>query len=116
MIAKLFVSILGFPKSDPPDGSTGLVRDVSGKSGLDLQRELAAANRELPGQVVPRSGSLFAADIYFAVYMKAGPSKLGRPHGASSPDAGDRPGLLLHYPFEDRELRAGAADKTWSGV
>ena len=39
-----------FSTSDPPDGPTCLVLDVRlpGQSGLDLQRELAAANRELP--------------------------------------------------------------------
>ena len=43
-------SIPDFLKSDPPDGPTCLVLDVRlpGRSGLDLQRELAAANRELP--------------------------------------------------------------------
>jgi FixJ family two-component response regulator len=48
--AQLFVSISDFLRSDPPDGPTCLVLDVRlpGKSGLDLQRELAAANRELP--------------------------------------------------------------------
>ena len=37
-------------KSNLPDGPTCLVLDVRlpGQSGLDLQRELAAANRELP--------------------------------------------------------------------
>ena len=46
----LFESIADFLKSDPPDGPTCLVLDVRlpGQSGLDLQRELAAANRELP--------------------------------------------------------------------
>ena len=46
----LFESISDFLKSDPPDGPTCLVLDVRlpGQSGLDLQRELAAANRELP--------------------------------------------------------------------
>src|SRR3984893_11774105 len=46
----LFGSISDFLKSDPPDGPTCLVLDVRlpGQSGLDLQRELAAANRELP--------------------------------------------------------------------
>jgi len=46
----LFASISDFLKSDPPDGPTCLVLDVRlpGQSGLDLQRELAAANRELP--------------------------------------------------------------------
>jgi FixJ family two-component response regulator len=48
--AQLFESISDFLKSDPPDGPTCLVLDVRlpGQSGLDLQRELAAANRELP--------------------------------------------------------------------
>src|ERR1700675_393678 len=46
----LFASISDFLKSDPPDGPTCLVLDVRlpGQSGLDLQRDLAAANRELP--------------------------------------------------------------------
>ncbi len=48
--AQLFASISEFLKSDPPDGPTCLVLDVRlpGQSGLDLQRDLAAANRELP--------------------------------------------------------------------
>jgi FixJ family two-component response regulator len=47
---QLFASIADFVNSDPPDGPACLVLDVRlpGKSGLDLQRELAAANRELP--------------------------------------------------------------------
>jgi len=48
--AQLFTSVADFLNSDPPDGPACLVLDVRlpGKSGLDLQRELAAANRELP--------------------------------------------------------------------
>jgi len=48
--AQLFGSIADFLNSDPPDGPACLVLDVRlpGKSGLDLQRELTAANRELP--------------------------------------------------------------------
>ena len=48
--AQLFASISDFLKSDPPDGPTCLVLDVRlpGQSGLDLQRELATTNRELP--------------------------------------------------------------------
>jgi FixJ family two-component response regulator len=48
--ARLFASISDFLKSDPPEGPTCLVLDVRlpGQSGLDLQRELAAANKELP--------------------------------------------------------------------
>src|SRR6201989_3443941 len=47
---QLFASISDFLESDPPDGPTCLVLDVRlpGQSGLDLQRELAAVNRELP--------------------------------------------------------------------
>src|SRR5262245_4821144 len=47
---QLFGSISDFLGSDPPDCPTCLVLDVRlpGQSGLDLQRELAAANRELP--------------------------------------------------------------------
>jgi len=48
--AQQFGSISDFLGSDPPDGPTCLVLDVRlpGQSGLDLQRELAAANREIP--------------------------------------------------------------------
>ena len=48
--ARLFASIPDFLTSDPPDGPTCLVLDVRlpGQSGLDLQRELTQANRELP--------------------------------------------------------------------
>jgi len=47
---QLFGSISDFLKSNPPDCPTCLVLDVRlpEKSGLDFQRELAAANRELP--------------------------------------------------------------------
>src|SRR6266404_3832930 len=45
-----FASISDFLTSKLPDGPTCLVLDVRlpGQSGLDLQRDLAAANRELP--------------------------------------------------------------------
>ena len=45
-----FESVSEFFKSDPPDGPTCLVLDVRlpGQSGLEFQRELAAANRQLP--------------------------------------------------------------------
>jgi FixJ family two-component response regulator len=48
--AQQFASISDFLKSDPPDGPSCLVLDVRlpGESGLEFQRELAAANRELP--------------------------------------------------------------------
>jgi FixJ family two-component response regulator len=48
--AHLFASISDFLKFVPPAGPTCLVLDVRlpDQSGLDLQRELAAANREIP--------------------------------------------------------------------
>jgi FixJ family two-component response regulator len=47
--AKLFASVSDFLKSEPPKGPTCLVLDVRlpGQSGLEFQRELAAAGREL---------------------------------------------------------------------
>ena len=47
---KLFASVSDFLKSDKPDGPTCLVLDVRlpGRSGLEFQRDLAAANRDLP--------------------------------------------------------------------
>src|SRR5215510_11351379 len=47
---QLFASIPDFLKSDPPTGPTCLVLDIRlpGQSGLDLQRELGQAKRELP--------------------------------------------------------------------
>jgi FixJ family two-component response regulator len=47
---KLFGSVSEFLKSEPPDGPSCLVLDVRlpGQSGLEFQRELAAAGRELP--------------------------------------------------------------------
>ena len=48
--ARQFSSVSDFLKADPPDGPTCLVLDVRmpGRSGLELQRELAAANRQVP--------------------------------------------------------------------
>jgi FixJ family two-component response regulator len=48
--SQLFASVADFLKSNPPDGPACLVLDVRlpGQSGLDFQRELAAAKRELP--------------------------------------------------------------------
>src|SRR6201985_3376503 len=47
---QLFASIPDFLKSELPDCPTCLVLDIRlpGQSGLDLQREPAAANREIP--------------------------------------------------------------------
>ena len=48
--SKLFASVSDFLKSEPTDGPNCLVLDVRlpGQSGLEFQRELAAAGRELP--------------------------------------------------------------------
>src|SRR5262245_52983360 len=48
--AQLFGSISDFLRSHPPDGPTCLVLDVRlpEQSGLDLQRELSAASRNIP--------------------------------------------------------------------
>src|SRR5262244_1033580 len=45
-----FSSVPDFLKADPPDGPTCLVLDVRmpGRSGLELQRDLVAANRQVP--------------------------------------------------------------------
>jgi FixJ family two-component response regulator len=68
--ARLFGSISDFLQSDLPDGPTCLVLDVRfpGQSGLDLQRELAAADRDLPIVFVTGHG-----DIPMSVHaMKSG--------------------------------------------
>ena len=48
--AKLFASVSDFLKSPPTEGPSCLVLDVRlpGQSGLEFQRELAAAGREMP--------------------------------------------------------------------
>jgi len=48
--AKLFASVSDFLKSAPTEGPSCLVLDVRlpGQSGLEFQRELAAAGREMP--------------------------------------------------------------------
>jgi FixJ family two-component response regulator len=50
MDTQLFASVSDFLKSDKPDGPTCLVLDVRlpGRSGLEFQRDLAAANRDIP--------------------------------------------------------------------
>jgi FixJ family two-component response regulator len=60
MNARLFGSISDFLASDLPDGPTCLVLDVRfpGQSGLDLQRELAAARRDLPIVFVTGHGDI----------------------------------------------------------
>ena len=69
--AQLFASVTDFLASNPPDGQSCLVLDVRlpGQSGLDLQRELAATNRELPIIFITGHG-----DIPMTVQaMKGGP-------------------------------------------
>jgi FixJ family two-component response regulator len=48
--SRLFASVADFLDAGPTDGPACLVLDVRlpGQSGLDFQRELAAANRQLP--------------------------------------------------------------------
>ena len=50
LAARQFSSVPDFLKADPPEGPTCLVLDVRmpGRSGLELQRDLAAANRQVP--------------------------------------------------------------------
>jgi RNA polymerase sigma factor (sigma-70 family) len=50
MNTQLFASVSDFLKSDKPNAPTCLVLDVRlpGRSGLEFQRDLAAANRALP--------------------------------------------------------------------
>jgi FixJ family two-component response regulator len=57
---QLFASISDFLKSDPPRGPTCLVLDIRlpGQSGLDLQRELTAAHRELPIIFITGNGDI----------------------------------------------------------
>ena len=45
-----FASVSDFFNAPPPDGPTCLVLDIRmpGRSGLELQRDLAAANRQVP--------------------------------------------------------------------
>jgi FixJ family two-component response regulator len=45
-----FSSVFDFLKADPPEGPTCLVLDVRmpGRSGLELQRDLVAADRQVP--------------------------------------------------------------------
>jgi FixJ family two-component response regulator len=68
--AQMFASISDFLRADPPSGPTCLVLDVRlpGRSGLDLQRELADANKEIPIIFITGHG-----DIPMSVQaMKAG--------------------------------------------
>ena len=50
METRQFSSVSDFFQADPPDGPTCLVLDVRmpGRSGLELQRDLAAENRQVP--------------------------------------------------------------------
>jgi FixJ family two-component response regulator len=50
LVTQQFSSVSDFLKAEPSNGPSCLVLDVRlpGRSGLELQRELAAANRQLP--------------------------------------------------------------------
>jgi FixJ family two-component response regulator len=70
LYVQLFASISDFLKSNSSNGPTCLILDVRlpGQSGLDLQRDLAAAKRELPIIFITGHG-----DIPMSVQaMKAG--------------------------------------------
>jgi FixJ family two-component response regulator len=58
--AQLFGSVSEFLKSEPLDGPACLVLDVRlpGQSGLNFQRELAAANREIPIVFITAHGDI----------------------------------------------------------
>ena len=58
--ARQFSSVPDFLKADPPDGPTCLVLDVRmpGRSGLELQRDLAAANRQVPTIFITAHGDI----------------------------------------------------------
>ncbi|UPJ74192.1 response regulator [Bradyrhizobium sp. 187] len=58
--AQLFGSVSDFLKSESPDGPACLVLDVRlpGQSGLNFQRELAAANREIPIVFITAHGDI----------------------------------------------------------
>src|SRR6185312_7275225 len=58
--AQLFGSVSEFLNSDPSDGPACLVLDVRlpGQSGLNFQRELAAANRDIPIVFVTAHGDI----------------------------------------------------------
>jgi len=55
-----FSSVHDFLKADPPEGPTCLVLDVRmpGRSGLELQRDLAAANRQVPTIFITAHGDI----------------------------------------------------------
>ena len=55
-----FSSVVDFFKAAPPDGPTCLVLDVRlpGRSGLELQRDLAAASRQLPIVFITAHGDI----------------------------------------------------------
>jgi FixJ family two-component response regulator len=58
--ARLFASISEFLESELPNGPTCLVLDVRlpGRSGLDLQRELAMTNRKIPTIFITGHGDI----------------------------------------------------------
>jgi FixJ family two-component response regulator len=67
--ARLFASVPDFLKSDRPNGPTCLVLDIRlpGRSGLDFQRELAAADIQIPIIFITGHG-----DIPMSVQAKGG--------------------------------------------
>ena len=55
-----FASVSDFFNAPPPDGPTCLVLDIRmpGRSGLELQRDLAAANRQVPTIFITAHGDI----------------------------------------------------------
>src|SRR5262249_40984357 len=95
---KLFGSVADFLRTDLPDGPACLVLDVRmpGQSGLDLQRELSGAKRQLPIIFITGHG-----DIQMSVQAMKG--------GAIE---------FLTKPFRDQDLLDAitlghAQDRTW---
>jgi FixJ family two-component response regulator len=73
--ARLFASVSDFLQSDRPNGPTCLVLDIRlpGQSGLDFQRELGAANIEIPIIFITAHG-----DIPMSVQAMKGGARISR--------------------------------------
>ena len=112
METRLFASVSDFLKSDKPDGPACLVLDVRlpGRSGLEFQRDLAAANRDLPIIFITGHG-----DIPMTVKLKAVPLNSSRSHFVIRTfSMRSRPALLVIVPggqVKGTWLRSGSVLK-----
>jgi CheY-like chemotaxis protein len=70
--ARQFSSVPAFLEADPPEGPSCLVLDVRmpGRSGLELQRDLAAANRQVP--IIFITAPFRDQDLLDAVWLRSG--------------------------------------------